>query len=376
MTILRVPQAAGDSRIADVRTTSVSCLRNFVATASVVVSVVTAFSPAVSAKSPTKAKARKNAPAHVRVETALLRSGPGQTHRTVALLDAGRQARVVTRSGDWMRVRLQSGTLGWVRADLLKVSQAAPSSPVSRKTTVRNKKSVSRRVAAAPARAASKKARPVTTAASVKKAPPVSSPARMASLRRQRFVRAVALRPTTVTPLRTSGEEKTAPVMAIPSGETSEAKETTAVVETSAVAAPVKVARASAVAKPLPPSRGERLVRTALSFRGTPYRRGASGRGAFDCSGFTSYLFRKAGSPLPRTAAAQYTRGGRVSKNELRPGDLVFFKNTYKRGVSHVGVYIGNGRFVHAASSGRGVRVDSLSSAYYQNHWAGARRPR
>jgi cell wall-associated NlpC family hydrolase len=129
-------------------------------------------------------------------------------------------------------------------------------------------------------------------------------------------------------------------------------------------------------AAPVRSSRGERLVRTALSFRGTPYRFGARGQGAFDCSGFTSYLFARAGSPLPRTAAAQYKKGVRIPKDQLRPGDLVFFKNTYKRGISHVGVYVGEGRFVHASSGKGSVRVDALNKPYYRNHWAGARRPR
>jgi cell wall-associated NlpC family hydrolase len=121
--------------------------------------------------------------------------------------------------------------------------------------------------------------------------------------------------------------------------------------------------------------RAETLVRTALAYRGTPYRFGARGQSAFDCSGFTSYLFAEEGVGLPRTAAQQFRKGVVVPKAQLQPGDLVFFKNTYKRGVSHVGIYIGNGNFVHASSGGRAVRVDSLDRAYYRRHWAGARRP-
>ena len=123
-------------------------------------------------------------------------------------------------------------------------------------------------------------------------------------------------------------------------------------------------------------SRADRVVRTALSYRGTPYRMGATGRGAFDCSGFTMYLFGKEGERLPRTAAEQYNHGTPVNKSDMQIGDLVFFKNTYKRGVSHVGVYIGNGHFVHASSGSHQVTVTSLSESYYVNHWAGARRPR
>ncbi len=122
--------------------------------------------------------------------------------------------------------------------------------------------------------------------------------------------------------------------------------------------------------------KSERLVRSALAYRGTPYRFGATGNGAFDCSSFTQYLFGKQGEDLPRTAAEQYSHGKPVSKSDMQIGDLVFFKNTYKHGVSHVGVYIGNGHFVHASSGSHAVTVTSLSSAYYVNHWAGARRPR
>ena len=86
-------------------------------------------------------------------------------------------------------------------------------------------------------------------------------------------------------------------------------------------------------------------------------------------------MFNNAGAGIPRTAAQQFKKGRVVPKSQLAPGDLVFFRNTYKRGVSHVGIYIGNGQFVHAAGTGRGVRVDHLSGRFYQNHWAGARRP-
>jgi len=123
-------------------------------------------------------------------------------------------------------------------------------------------------------------------------------------------------------------------------------------------------------------TRGQRLARTALSYRGTPYRMGGTGRGSFDCSGFTMYLFDKEGTALPRTASEQYHKGQPIDKANMQPGDLVFFKNTYKRGISHVGIYIGNGQFCHASGYGRGVRVDTLDKAYYINHWAGARRPR
>ncbi len=117
------------------------------------------------------------------------------------------------------------------------------------------------------------------------------------------------------------------------------------------------------------------LIRTALAYRGTRYRRGGTSRGGFDCSGFTRYIFAKYGITLPHSSSAQSRIGTPVAKADLQPGDLVFFQ-TYKRGVSHVGIYIGNGRFVHASTHGRGVTVDSLDSAYYGPRYRGARRVR
>jgi murein DD-endopeptidase / murein LD-carboxypeptidase len=117
----------------------------------------------------------------------------------------------------------------------------------------------------------------------------------------------------------------------------------------------------------------EDLIREALRARGTPYVWGGASRGGFDCSGFVLYLFRRQrGIKLPHSASAQSRMGRRVSKEELQPGDLVFF-STYRRGISHVGMYIGENRFIHAASRRSDVRVDSLSG-YWGRKLKSARR--
>ncbi len=122
-------------------------------------------------------------------------------------------------------------------------------------------------------------------------------------------------------------------------------------------------------------TRGQYLARTALSFRGRPYRwGGTSSRTGFDCSGLVQAVCAKWGILLPRVAHGQYRMGQSVKKSDLQPGDLVFFKDTYKRGLSHVGIFIGEGRFVHAASAHLGVMVSRLDSGYHLHHWAGARR--
>ncbi|MBV9865001.1 MAG: C40 family peptidase [Abitibacteriaceae bacterium] len=120
---------------------------------------------------------------------------------------------------------------------------------------------------------------------------------------------------------------------------------------------------------------GQTLVDGAMTYRGYPYIRGAQspGRG-FDCSGLLYYLLRQRGYNPPRTASGYAHYGQAVDKAQLQPGDVLLFANTYKRGISHVGIYMGNGRFIHAANSGRGVTTDLLSEPYYAGKYYGARR--
>jgi len=117
----------------------------------------------------------------------------------------------------------------------------------------------------------------------------------------------------------------------------------------------------------------DKILTTALSFKGVKYRFGGTTPAGFDCSGFVMYVFNKHGVTLPRTADKQYEVGRHVNtKSDLKPGDLVFFQ-TYEKGASHVGIYQGNGSFVHASSS-HGVTVSGLSESYYASRYLGARR--
>ncbi|MFD2881924.1 C40 family peptidase [Paenibacillus rhizoplanae] len=99
---------------------------------------------------------------------------------------------------------------------------------------------------------------------------------------------------------------------------------------------------------------------------------GGTNTNGFDCSGFTKYVFKNVGLTLPRTSKAQYKVGTTVSKSNLRSGDLVFF-NTLGNGVSHVGIYVGNGKFAQSSSS-RGVTISSMSQSYWANRYVGAKR--
>jgi len=119
---------------------------------------------------------------------------------------------------------------------------------------------------------------------------------------------------------------------------------------------------------------GARIVREAMRHLGKPYRRGAEGPNTFDCSGFTQYVLGKFGVRLRRTCDGVFRQGRPVARDELVPGDVVVFRNTYKRGISHVGIYIGNNNFIHASNSRSGVKISSLDSGYYAPKWVGARR--
>ena len=120
-------------------------------------------------------------------------------------------------------------------------------------------------------------------------------------------------------------------------------------------------------------SKAQQIIDTAKQYQGVPYVWGGTSPSGFDCSGLVYYVFRQHGIYLNRTAATQYEHGVFVSKSNLQPGDLVFFQNTYKAGISHVGIYIGDGKFIHASSS-QGVTISALSNSYWASHYYGARR--
>src|SRR5581483_1817811 len=121
---------------------------------------------------------------------------------------------------------------------------------------------------------------------------------------------------------------------------------------------------------------GHRIAHTALRYKGDRYVSGGSSpKQGFDCSGLTWYVFQKVGKiDIGRTVTAQWKQGKGVKKNKWKPGDLVFFRNTAENGLSHVGIYIGGGKFVHAENEKTGVVVTPLDSDYYAKHYAGARR--
>jgi cell wall-associated NlpC family hydrolase len=130
-----------------------------------------------------------------------------------------------------------------------------------------------------------------------------------------------------------------------------------------------------AVARSAPTSVGQQMANFALQYVGLPYVWAGAGPGGFDCSGLTMYVAANVlGLDITHSTVIQYGYGSAVGYGDWAPGDLVFFANTYTAGISHVGIYIGDGQFVHAENPGTGVVISSMYDSYYSAHYAGARR--
>lgn len=120
---------------------------------------------------------------------------------------------------------------------------------------------------------------------------------------------------------------------------------------------------------------GDEIVRVAKKYKGSKYVwAGASPKG-FDCSGFTWYVYEQVtGKDIGRTVKGQFKQGSSVSNGSWKPGDIVFFKNTFEKGLSHCGIFISGDKFIHAENESTGVVISTLDSGYYKDHYAGARR--
>lgn len=133
-----------------------------------------------------------------------------------------------------------------------------------------------------------------------------------------------------------------------------------------------RLSRGETSSKTLVSSSKSALISFAYDFIGKPYVWGAEGPKSFDCSGFTKYVYNAFGVELPHYTGAQIGKGSSVVRKDLNQGDLVFFNTDGP--VSHVGIYIGNGDFIHASSGSRKVTVSNLGTSYYNSRYAGARR--
>ncbi|MDE2126003.1 MAG: C40 family peptidase [Armatimonadetes bacterium] len=311
-----------------------------------------------------------------------VRMGPGEQHPLMTCIDSGTHVIVTARRDGWSQVALASGTVGWVRNDFVG-SSAGKTAPVP---ATRIARVVAKPQAAARAKHLQRIASAAHTQRKHNSGRAVHAPSRRmaaktkrdqqlaSAARRHRLEVAQAARvASAATHHRLAVAHAARLASAALHHRLALSRHSNGAVR---AAKPVRVAMASGRSRSGAGTRGVRIVKTAFAYRGTPYVYGGSGRGGFDCSGFTRYVFAKHGVSLPHSARAQFQLGTKVSYRSLKAGDLVFF-HTVTPGISHVGVYVGNGRFVHASSrrSG-GVREDSLSSGYYRTAFRGARRVR
>ena len=119
---------------------------------------------------------------------------------------------------------------------------------------------------------------------------------------------------------------------------------------------------------------GSVLADFAEQYVGSPYRWGGASPAGFDCSGFVMWVYSQFGVPLPHNEAGQLNAGPRIGADDLQPGDVVVFANTYRAGLSHTGIYVGEGQFVHAADERHGVVVSNIWDSYWGPRLVGASR--
>ncbi len=286
-----------------------------------------------------------------------VRIGPGEAHRRLTMFDAGAPVTVTANQDGWSQVTLPDGRSGWIRSDFLTFGRHGAAQQVAENVPTPHRSKPVRHEA--PAEAVSEDRR---------------RGRRLARAHRRATIVASRKHHEEQHPKRLARHHHAAVQVVRRHHPHHEAVRVARVLPHHAWQRWAR--RVRFIPEASMPAATTDVVRTAYSYRGTPYRWGGSSRSGFDCSGFTSYLYRRQGVGLPHSASAQFRMGHKVGRGELKPGDLVFFETVHK-GISHVGMYVGNGHFVHASSrrSG-GVRVDSLESGYYRERFRGARRYR
>jgi cell wall-associated NlpC family hydrolase len=303
--------------------------------------------------------------ATVHEEGLSVRDGPGTTYVKLESLQSGTMIDLLSRYEGWFEVRLSAGTIGWVTGDFLTVAdgvierlEVLPSAPDPNPALVAvTDGSVNLR--SGPGTAYPK----VATATAGLQFELVG-----------RYKEWFKVR----TPEGTSAwvSSEVLPVSAYITRRVPTTRDIPALPRSQSIAAVANGRGGNAPS--LSAAQAGGVVNFAMQFVGTPYVWGGSRPGGFDCSGYTKYVYSQFGLSLPHSAAGQYSQryGTFIDKANLQPGDIVFFANTYKRGISHVGIYVGGGMVVQALAEGAPLSAVSMNSGYWQSKYYGALRPR
>lgn len=264
-----------------------------------------------------------------------LRSGPSLNHKRVALLAKGTLVSLLAKQGKWAKVQLEDGRQGWIARQYLSLPKVHLWTAIGKGWI--NANSVN--IRSGPSTGESVKGR--------------------------------ANKGTPVTILKQMGKwycvRLNSPLEGWVAGWLLN-------LEGKGVAAGPRIPNVSVKGDPGGTLPGKGILATAMKYLGRPYRFGGTSPAGFDCSGFVYKVMGELGKRLPRLGRDMLQAGTPVSRENLKPGDVIFFKNTYRRGISHVGIYIGGDKFIHASSAGGAVIITPLSKSYYAKRFCGARR--
>ncbi len=305
--------------------------------------------------------------AKISAEAANVRSGPGLSYKTIGRLPSGTVVTIIEGKADWYKVRTPAGSIGWISQEVLAVdTTAATNAAPAKETPAKSAASATTNNSAVSLRNG-----PGTKYAILGKLPKGSALNLLGKQGSWYKVQTVAGTTGWVAAdfvaLGSSGSAP-APAVAVTKNVPAAPKEQTA-----------KSATQGAGERAIPgSSRGAIAARVALRYVGARYVWGGASPRGFDCSGLVLYAYRQAGLRLPHKAASQFSTrfGTRIrSVGALKTGDIVFFANTAGRGITHVAIYVGNGRMVTANSPRSGVRLQSINTRYWRSHFAGAIRP-
>jgi cell wall-associated NlpC family hydrolase len=293
-----------------------------------------------------------------------LRDGPGTAYVKIDGARGGTTIDLLSRFGDWFEVRLPGGRTGWVTGEFLQIAPGV----VERIEVLPNAPDPNPALVAQAAASVNLRGGPGTA---YPRLGTVGAGAQLDLL--GRYQEWLKVRTADGKTAWVSGE--VLPVSAYITRRVPVARDIPALPRPSAPAARPQGGGRAAPA--MSAAQAGSVVNFAMQFRGAPYVWGGTSPAGFDCSGFTAYVYRQFGLSLPHSAAGQYSQryGSFVDRSNLQPGDIVFFANTYKRGISHVGIYVGGGMVVQALAPGAPLAAVSMDGGYWSARYYGALRP-